>query len=246
MSAPQQRSTIMNLKNTTVLVTGANRGLGYALSQTLLNAGIGKLYAAVRNPEALDLNDPRVVPVQVDLSDANSIQALASIEELDILINNAGVLRFGDIGALQNSDIDYCMAVNVKAIQLMTQALLPQLSRSKSPRICNILSMLSLASMPGLAAYNLSKAAAWSLTQSMRATLAAQQIGVTAVFPGAIDTDMIAGFDTDKASPNDVAADIVAGLQADAEDVFPTPPVKELYNLWKNDHKSLERQFAAA
>ena len=108
-----------------------------------------------------------------------------------------------------------------------------------------MLSLVSLVSAPGFAAYNASKAAAWSMTLSLRANLAARGITVHGVFPGAVDTDMLAGVDMPKTSPADVARAVVSGLQENREDIFPDPMSTQVYAAWRQDHKAVEKQFAA-
>jgi short-subunit dehydrogenase len=98
--------------------------------------------------------------------------------------------------------------------------------------------------MPGLGVYNASKAAAWSMTQSLRGNLAGKGIAVHGVFPGAVDTEMLAGVEMPKTSAADVARAIVAGIQAGDEDIFPDPMSSQMYAAWKSDHKAVERQFS--
>lgn len=107
-----------------------------------------------------------------------------------------------------------------------------------------MLSVVSLASMPGLAAYNASKAANWSMTQSLRASVAEKGITVHAVFPGPVDTDMAADIEFDKTSPADVAGAVLAGIEAGQEDIFPDPMSTQVYAAWRQDHKAIEKQFA--
>lgn len=234
----------MNLNNAHVLVTGANRGLGKALVAEFLKTGIDTLYAAARNPSDIQLNDPRIQPVQLDVTDPLSVTKLAaSIGHLDLLINNAGAIEFGDILTAGEAEMDRCFDVNVKGVWRVSQAFTPLLARSERGGLCNILSLLSLASMPGLAAYNLSKAAAWSATLSLRATLSSQNVAVYSVFPGAIDTDMIASVEMEKADPLAVARAIIAGITAGEEDIFPAEAWKQVYAAWRTDHKSVEREF---
>ncbi|MDO3382255.1 SDR family NAD(P)-dependent oxidoreductase [Gilvimarinus algae] len=234
----------MTLQNTTVLITGANRGLGKALVSAFLQADVERVYAASRHPDHLDNSDNRVTPVLLDVCDPASIQQLAErVTKLDVLINNAGVLTFGDILSDSEADLDHCLDVNLKGVWRLSRALLPALSSSHNGRICNILSLLSLASMPGLSAYNLSKAAAWSATLSLRASLQPRGIQVHGVFPGAIDTDMTASMDVDKAPPEAIAEDIIQGLLEGREDIYPGP-AEEVYQLWRSDHKAVERLFA--
>ena len=111
--------------------------------------------------------------------------------------------------------------------------------------IVNTLTLLSLASMPGFAAYNASNAAAWSMSLSLRASLKPKNIQVVNAFPGAIDTDMLSGVDIDKTSPNDVANEILIAVQNNQEDVFPDPMSKQVYEAWRQDHKAVEQQFAS-
>src|SRR5690349_21057228 len=98
--------------------------------------------------------------------------------------------------------------------------------------------------MPGLGVYNASKAAAWSLTQSLRADFSKRGVKVFGVFPGAVDTDMLKGVEMPKTSPEAVAREILAGLEAETEDIFPDPMAKQLYSQWAVDHKAIEHQFA--
>jgi short-subunit dehydrogenase len=109
----------------------------------------------------------------------------------------------------------------------------------------NLLTLVALASMPGLGVYNASKAAAWSLTQSLRADLGKKGVKVFSVFPGAVDTDMIKAVEMPKTSPRAVADEVLAALEANVEDIFPDPMSKQLYSQWVTDHKGVERQFAA-
>jgi short-subunit dehydrogenase len=126
----------------------------------------------------------------------------------------------------------------------MSRAFAPVIKQNGGGAIVNVLTLVALASMPGLAVYNASKAAAWSMTQSLRASLAGEKIEVYGVFPGAIDTDMLKGVEMPKTSPADVAKAIVAGLSEGREDIFPDPMSQQLYTAWRQDHKAVEKQFA--
>ena len=108
-----------------------------------------------------------------------------------------------------------------------------------------MLTLVALASMPGLGVYNASKAAAWSLTLSLRADLAKRHVAVFNAFPGAVDTDMLKGVEMPKASPAEVAQQVLAGVEADQEDIFPGDMAKQVYAAWRQDHKAVERQFGA-
>lgn len=127
----------------------------------------------------------------------------------------------------------------------MARAFAPVIEHNGGGAIVNILSLVSLVSAPGLAGYNTSKAAAWSMTLSLRASLAARGITVHGVFPAGVDTDMLAGADMPKASPVDVARAIVSGLAENSEDIFPDAMSTQVYAAWRQDHKAVEKQFAA-
>jgi short-subunit dehydrogenase len=112
--------------------------------------------------------------------------------------------------------------------------------------IANILSVASLAALPVTPAYSISKAAAFSLTQALRALLAGQGVSVHAVLPGPVDTDMARGFEIPKASPESVARAIFDGMEKGEEDIFPDPVSEPLAENWSNGAaKTMERQFAA-
>ena len=134
--------------------------------------------------------------------------------------------------------------VNCFGLLHATRAFAPALIRNHGG-VVNILTLVALASMPRLGVYNASKAAAWSLTQSLRADLGKKGVKVFGVFPGAVDTDMLKGVEMPKTSPRAVADEILAGLEADSEDIFPDAMSKQLYALWAADHKGVEHQFAA-
>jgi short-subunit dehydrogenase len=127
----------------------------------------------------------------------------------------------------------------------MARAFAPVLAANGGGAMVNLLSVVALASMPGLAGYNASKAALWSVTQSLRATLAANGTAVHGVFPGPVDTDMAAALDIAKTSPVEVAQAILAGIEAGEEDIFPDVMAQQVYAAWKADHKAIEHQFAA-
>ena len=128
----------------------------------------------------------------------------------------------------------------------MTYAVLPLLKRSKGA-IVNNLSMVALASLPIIPAYSISKAAAFSMTQSLRALLAGHGVSVHSVITGPIDTDMNRGFNIPKASPESAAVGIFDGLERGEEDIFPDPASQSIAEAWRNGAvKALERQFAGS
>jgi len=238
----------MQIQNSVSLVTGANRGIGAALVQALLAAGAAKVYAGMRDPAALAQKpvDPRVTHLQLDVTKPDQVaDAARQAGDITLLINNAGVLDFGDILTTPLDQVTRNFDTNFYGKLAMARAFAPVIEANGGGGIVNLLTLVALASMPGLAVYNASKAAAWSMTQSLRATLADKKIEVFAVFPGAIDTDMIAAVEMDKTSPQSMAEQVVAGLVEGTEDIFPDPMSTQLYGAWRDDHKAVEKQFAS-
>jgi NAD(P)-dependent dehydrogenase (short-subunit alcohol dehydrogenase family) len=238
----------MKMTSQIALVTGANRGIGRALVQALLHAGVAKVYATARSAGKLAQipRDQRVVALQAEVTDAASVAALAAhAADVTLLVNNAGVIDFGNVLEAPIEAFERNFATNFYGVLGMARAFAPVIEKNGGGAIVNVLTLVALASMPGLGVYNASKAAAWSLTQSLRADLAARQVAVHAVFPGAVDTDMLAGVEMPKTSPADVAEAVIHGLSNRAEDVFPDPMSAQIYAAWKADHKAVERQFAA-
>ena len=231
----------MTIANRAVLVTGANRGIGQALVEEALRRGAKRVYAGTRRP--FSHLDSRVTPLTLDVTNAEQTQgAVKSVESLDILINNAGLALFDDLS--DRVALERHLAVNLFGTYGVTQAFLPLLTRSRGA-IVNILSVAALAALPIIPAYSISKAAAFSLSQSLRALLAGQGVSVHAVLPGPVDTDMSRGFDVPKASPESVARAIFDGVEKGEEDIFPDPMSASMAESWRSGAvKAAERQFA--
>jgi NAD(P)-dependent dehydrogenase (short-subunit alcohol dehydrogenase family) len=225
----------------TVLITGANRGLGRALVDEALSRGAERVYAATRRP--FSHPDERVVPLILDVTDESQIQSAAErVESLDVLINNAGVSVPDDLG--DRAALEQHLAVNYYGTWGVTQAFLPALIRSRGA-VVNVVSLAALAAVPVLPAYSASKAAALGLTQSLRARLAARGVRVHAVLPGPIDTDMVRDLPVPKTSPRAVAAGTLDGVQRGEEDIFPDPLAQTLAEGWRTSvNKEFERQNA--
>ena len=225
-----------------ILVTGANRGLGQALVEELLSRGAQRVYAGTRQTTAV--GDQRVTPVTLDVTDPAQIQAAVDdVESLDILINNAGVSVPDDL--TDRSAFDRHLAVNLYGTLDVTQAFLPLLTRSHGA-VINIVSLGAVAAVPVLPAYSVSKAASLSLTQSLRALLTAQGVSVYAVMPGPIDTDMVRALEIPKTPPEDVARTTLDLIEQCEEDIFPDPMSAPLAERWRTSPvKDMERQNAA-
>jgi NAD(P)-dependent dehydrogenase (short-subunit alcohol dehydrogenase family) len=232
----------MTIADRAVLVTGANRGIGQALVEEALRRGAKRVYAGTRQP--LVHSDGRVTPLTLDVTNAAQIQAaVESVESLDILINNAGLALYDDLS--DRAVLEQHLAVNFFGTYGVTQAFLPLLTRSRGA-IVNVLSNTALAPLPFIPAYSISKAAAFSLSQSLRALLARRGVRVHAVLAGFVDTDMTRGVDMPKASPESVARAIFDGVEKGEDEIFPDPASESMAESWRSGAaKALERQYAA-
>jgi NAD(P)-dependent dehydrogenase (short-subunit alcohol dehydrogenase family) len=232
----------MTIAGRTVLVTGANRGIGRALVEEALSRGAKQVYAGTRRP--LSHPDQRVTPLILDVTDAAQIQAaVQSVEALDILVNNAGVALYDDL--TDRAALDRQLAVNLFGTHAVTQGFLPLLTRSRGA-IVNVLSLAAFAPIPVVPAYSISKAATFSLSQSLRALLAGRGVRVHAVLAGPVDTEMSRDLDVPKASPGSVARGIFDGVANGDEEIFPDPLSESIAQSWHTGAtKALERQFAA-
>ena len=230
------------IEGATVLVTGANRGLGEALVAEALERGAARVYAGTRGPLAHP--DHRVTPLTLDVTDPVQIaQALERVSALDVLVNNAGVSLPDDLS--ERVALERHLAVNLYGTWDMIEAFLPLLVKAQGA-VVNVVSLAAFAAVPVLPAYSISKAAAFSLSQSMRALVAGRGVSIHAVMAGPIDTDMVRALDIPKASPSSVAGRILDGVEHGQEEIFPDPLSELLSEGWRaGSLKQLERQNAA-
>ena len=211
----------MQLKDSVVFVTGANRGLGLAFAQAALAAGARKVYAAARDPASVTL--PGVVPIPLDVGNAAQVAAaVRDCGDVTLLINNAGIsmgssfLASPDAVAAARAEFE----VNFFGPWALASAFAPVLKANGGGAIVNVLSALSWVSFPSVATYSASKSAAWSLTNGLRNELRAQGTQVVALHVGYMDTDMTRGLDAPKSSPADVARVTLEGVEAGAFEVL--------------------------
>ena len=232
----------LTIADKAILITGANRGIGQALVEEALNRGAKRVYAGTRKPTTHP--DGRVVPLILDVTNADDIQrAVAQVDSVDVLINNAGLAIYDDLS--DPSVLEQHLAVNLFGAYRMIQAFLPSLTHSGGV-IVNNLSVNALAPLPVIPAYSVSKAAAFNLTQSLRVLLAAQGVRVHAVLIGPVDTDMTRGLDIPKAAPESVARRIFDGVEKGEEEIFPDEFSQSMAESWRGGAaKDLERQYAA-
>jgi NAD(P)-dependent dehydrogenase (short-subunit alcohol dehydrogenase family) len=230
----------VTIEGKTVLVTGANRGIGQALVEEALMRGASRVYAGTRQP--LAHADRRVTPVTLDVTSAAQIHAaVEGVDSLDVLINNAGISLNVD---LDRAVLEQHLAVNLFGTYDVTQAFLPLLTDSRGA-IVNVLSLAGVAAVPFQPDYSISKAAALSLSQSLRALLAGRGVRLHVALPGPVDTEMTRGLDVPKAAPESVARAILDGVEAGEEEIFPDPLSASLAEGWRAGAvKALERQFA--
>ena len=204
----------MNIQDTTVLVTGANRGIGKAFADALLDRGATKVYAAVR--DVTTVTDPRLVPVQLDVTDSDRVAAVArELDDVQVVVNNAGVLN---IAVPLSASLDVArveLEANFLSLISMMQAFAPVLERNGGGAFVNVLSAFSWVATPLLTTYSASKAAAWSFTNAARIELKCQGTHVVGVHPGPVDTDMTAAIELEKIPPATVATSALDALEAD-------------------------------
>jgi len=230
------------LDGKTVLITGANRGIGEALVAEALRRGASRVFAGMRQPTPPA--DSRVTPTKLDVTDQDQIHsAAASIASLDVLVNNAGLMLNDDLS--DAAPLEQLLAVNLYGPLAVTNAFLPQLVESRGAIVNNV-SLEALAPVPVHPSYAISKAAAFNMTQSFRALLAAKGVRVHAMLGGPIDTDMMRGLEVPKATPQSVAEAIFDGVERGEEEIFPDAMAAKLADSWRTGAvKEFEHQFAA-
>jgi NAD(P)-dependent dehydrogenase (short-subunit alcohol dehydrogenase family) len=228
----------MNVNGAAALVTGANRGLGAAIAQALVESG-AEVYGTAR--DITTITSPDVIPVPLDVTSPDDIDNAARIcGDVSIVVNNAGIGRSST--SLAPDSVDAARAeleTNFFGPLRVAQAFAPVLRENGGGALVNVLSVLSFVSMPQAATYSASKAAAWSLTNAFRMELRSQGTLVVAVHAGFIDTDMAAGIDAEKISPQAVASQIVAAIEADAEEVLADPTSELVKASLSNDLTTL-------
>ncbi|UUX50723.1 SDR family oxidoreductase [Nisaea acidiphila] len=234
------------LNGTTALVTGANRGIGKAFVEALIEAGASRIYAGARKPETLDAlvaaHGDRVVPVTLDVTRPEQVRTAAEeLTDISVLINNAGIARFEGLVAPGDSEAARAeMETNYFGLLNMVQAFAPVLKANGGGAIVNLASIVSHFSFPGAGSYSASKAAVHSLTQGIRGELRAQGTLVVGVYPGPIDTDMGAAIEMEKTPPSEVAKAVLAAVDAGTEDVYPDLMSQEMHRSYWADPKAFE------
>ncbi|MGE0331789.1 MAG: SDR family NAD(P)-dependent oxidoreductase [Ramlibacter sp.] len=232
------------LKNTVVVLTGAGGGIGTALTEALLQAGVAEIIATGREtPEP----QPRVRAELLDVTDAGSVHALAERlgNRVSVVIHCAGVngnRRLFTPGYEDGARLE--MAVNYFGLLNLAAAFAPAMRARRNGVFVNLLSLLSHVNLPHMATYCASKAAAHSLTQALRAELSRDGVLVCGVYPAVVDTSMSSHIPGTKLAPAELAQLIVQGIEQGAEDIFPGP-AEAAYRQFVADPKGMERGMAA-
>lgn len=210
----------MQIADSVVFITGANRGIGLAFAQEALARGARKVYAASRDPGKVLL--PGVVPIPLDVTDPQQVERAArECGDVTILVNNAGVARTGGFLAGDSEEsARRQLEVNFFGPLRVTAAFAPVLGRNGGGAILNVLSIASWINRPLLGVYGATKSAAWALTNGQRHELRGQGTQVTALHMGFVDTDLTRGIDMPKATPRSVAQAAFDGLEAGALEVL--------------------------
>jgi NAD(P)-dependent dehydrogenase (short-subunit alcohol dehydrogenase family) len=238
----------MQIARTVALVSGANRGIGKAFADALLDRGAAKVYAAVR--DMASITDARLVPIQLDITDSDRIAEVArELDDVKVVVNNAGVLHvsFPLSASLDAARVE--LETNYLSLVAMTQAFAPVLERNGGGAFVNVLSVFSWVATPVLTTYSASKAAAWSFTNAARIELGRRGTQVVAVNPGPVDTEMTAAIELEKIPPATVAASALDALEAGQPEAFTDDFSRAVKALLSDDQRALypqiERQFLA-
>lgn len=236
----------MNINGSVFLVTGANRGIGAAFVQELLDRGAAKVYAGARNPALIEVRDDRLVPVSLDVASDEQVSAVAEkLTDVDVVINNAGIGRPGVPLSATLTDARDQLEVNFLGIVRTTQAFAPVLKNNGGGAIVNVLSIVSWAAFPHLSTYSASKAAAWSYSNSSRVQLATQGTQVVGVHVGYVDTDLTAGFEAEKVSPQAVVTSALDALEAGASEALVDDASRAVKAGLSTDQESIYPGIAA-
>lgn len=210
----------MKLDNATVLITGANRGIGLAFAKAALARGARKVYAGARNPASVTL--PGVVPLKLDVTSPADVAAAAQqAGDVTLVINNAGIAQYGGVLAADTeASLRQQLETNLFGVLRVGRAFAPVLGANGGGAMLNVASVASWVTMPSLAAYAITKSATWSLSNALRNEVRGQGTQVLTLHMGFVDTDMTQGIDMPKSTPQDIVARALDALEAGADEVL--------------------------
>jgi NAD(P)-dependent dehydrogenase (short-subunit alcohol dehydrogenase family) len=241
----------MEVNNAVVLVTGANGGIGSHFVQQLIQLNVAKIYVCARTVSKLSdlvaIDPAKIVPIGLDVTNLQSITAAAAqCADVSLLINNAGTsLNHGIISAPDLEAARAEMDVNYFGMAAMCRAFAPILKQQNGGAIINILSLLGKVNLPFSGSYSASKAAAISMTQSVRAELAAQNTLVVGVMPGTVDTDLAKAWPDPKVAPAEVVRAALQAVIDQLEDVYPGEQAAQVSAQLLADPKGVEKYMAS-
>ncbi len=241
----------MEIRNAVALVTGANGGIGSHFVEQLLQLQVSKIYVCARTISKLQnlvaLDPTRIIPIELDVTNPQSVKAAADqCLDVTLLINNAGTsLNHGIISAPDLEAAKAEMDVNYFGMAAMCRAFAPILKQHGGGVIVNILSLLGKVNLPFSGSYSASKAAAISMTQSVRAELAAQKTLVVGVMPGTVDTELAKSWPNPKVAPAEVAKAALQAAIANEEDVYPGEQAAQVSAQLLTDPKGVEKYMAS-
>lgn len=235
----------MDLNDATALVTGSNRGIGKSLVSALAANGVKKIYAAARDPNAIeDVGGTEIVKIALDIADPAAVAAAAQqAGDVNLLVNNAGINLGSPLIAVDSTDNARSeMEVNYFGTLDMCRAFAPVLAANGGGKIVNMISMLARVSVPAIGSLCASKAALLLATYGMRAELGDQGTSTLAVMPGSVDTDMSPGGES---KPEDIAAMVVQAIADDEEEIWPGPMAAGTRQGLMTDPDAVAAEFAA-
>jgi NAD(P)-dependent dehydrogenase (short-subunit alcohol dehydrogenase family) len=241
----------MNVQESVAFVTGANRGIGKAYVEALVQADVRRIYVAARSIETLNdivaIAPDRIVAIALDVTDSDQVNAAAqSAQDVTLLINNAGVLGSGGLFAPNSVETaQWEMNTNYFGTLSMVRAFAPILKSNDGGAIINMMSVVAVANAPVFSSYSASKAALHSLTQGIRAELVQQGTQVIGVYPGPVDTAMAEGVPMDKIAPIEVAKAALQAIEQGVDDVYPDPVSQNVFAELSAPLKAVENQFAS-
>jgi NAD(P)-dependent dehydrogenase (short-subunit alcohol dehydrogenase family) len=218
----------MKIDNATVLVTGANRGIGLAFAKAAIARGARKVYAAARQPDSITL--PGATPLRLDVTDPADVAEAARVaSDITLVINNAGIAVPGSFNAPDaEALLRRHFETNVFGLLRVSQAFAPVLAQNGGGALLNVASIASWINGPLLANYAVSKAAVWSLSNALRNDLRSQGTQVLTLHMGFVDTDLTRGIDAPKATPDDIVARALDALEAGADEVLADEPTRQV------------------
>jgi NAD(P)-dependent dehydrogenase (short-subunit alcohol dehydrogenase family) len=241
----------MNVQESVAFVTGANRGIGKAYVEALVQAGARRIYVAARSTDTLNdvvaIAPDRIIPIALDVTNPDQVAAAAqTAQDVTLLINNAGVLGSGGLFTPNSVETaQWEMNTNYFGTLSMVRAFAPILKGNGGGAIVNMMSVVSVANAPVFSSYSASKAALHSLTQGVRAELVQQGTQVIGVYPGPVDTAMAEGVPMDKIAPIEVAKAALQAVETGIDDVYPDPVSQSVFSELSTPLKTVENQFAS-